>query len=286
MPRPKQRMLTIGAVTAIVIAVVAAMASGSRGAEEERDAPLLTVQTSPITVQTAYQAKALYPGRVRAGRRSQLGFERGGRLAAVMVDDAQMVAEGALLAQLDQRQLNAQKRAAQAAIAAAQASLTEAEASRDLASAVQDRQRTLLAKGHIAQQRFDDSTYGLRAAKAAVASAQARLAQARADVDALNVTLALSDLTAPFDGFVVKRMADEGTILAPGAPIFDFEEAGQTEFVSGVPIKAAKALTPGAAMTVTMGTAPYEAVLTSVVPAVDTSTRTAQLVLALPAQAQ
>lgn len=42
-------------------------------------------------------------GRVIARRRSELGFERNGRLAKVAVDEGDHVKEGAVLAELDTR---------------------------------------------------------------------------------------------------------------------------------------------------------------------------------------
>lgn len=281
----QKRRLTLGALTAIAVGIAAAMANGSSGSQNDQDAPMLSVRTAPVTVESVYETQALFPGRVRAGRRSQLGFERGGRLDSVAFDEGDRVAKGTVLARLDQRQLKAQNAAAAAQVSAAKAGLSEAQASKALASAVQERQRTLLEKGHISEQRFDDSTYALRAANAAVSSAKARLLQAKADAEAVSVALALTDLTAPFDGFVVKRMADEGTVLGPGTPIFDFEESGKTEFVSGVPINAASALATGSSFEVTINGEKHSATLSKVVSALDTTTRTAQLVLTLPESA-
>lgn len=277
-----KRTLSFGALTAVVIGLVAAMASGSHSSTQDEDVLLLGVETAPIVQQSHYRAQARYPGRVRAGRRSQLGFERGGRLAKVIADDGDMVAQDTVIAQLDQRQLQAQLAAAQAQIKAAEAGLVQAKASQELSAATQTRQKALLDKGHISQQRFDDSTYALRAARAAVSSAQAQLLQARAQAEAIEVSLSLSDLTAPFDGFVVKRLADEGTILAPGSPIFDFEETGRTEFVAGVPINAADSLDVGAQVAVTIDDQTFGATLVRIVNAIDTNTRTAQLVMMLP----
>ncbi|MEM7568350.1 MAG: efflux RND transporter periplasmic adaptor subunit [Pseudomonadota bacterium] len=282
MPALKKRTLGLGALTAVTIGVIAAVTSGAKTPAEADNFAVLRVRTIPIEIQEAYEAKATFPGRVRAGRRSQLGFERGGRLAAVSADEGDVVKQGTMLAQLDQRQLKAQLTAANAQINAAAAGLKEAQASQNLASATQERQKALLAKGHISQQRFDDSTYRLRAANAAVSTAQARLAQAKAETQSVTVALDLSQLDAPFDGFIVKRMADEGTILGAGTPIFDFEESGRGEFVSGVPIDVAQQLRVGQAMDVQFGTVVVTAKLSRIVSAVDTATRTAQLVFALP----
>ncbi|MEM9288740.1 MAG: efflux RND transporter periplasmic adaptor subunit [Pseudomonadota bacterium] len=282
MKKVSKPVLTFGAFTAIVVAAVVSLSSGASGRDDTQERPLISVETARIALQERYEIKATYPGRVRAGRRSQLGFERGGLLANVFADEGDVVSKGTVIAKLDQRQLKAQLVAAQAQVTAADAQVAEAKAAQDLAVATRERQRTLLEKGHISQQRFDDTEFQRRAADAGLASAKAQRASSKADRDALNVMLSLSDLVAPFDGFVVKRFADEGTVLAPGSPIFDFEERGPLEFVSGVPVDAVSGIKNGTKLAVAIGGTLYDASLDRIVNALDQNTRTAQLVLRLP----
>lgn len=288
MTRPKTKRtlaLSLSAAAALAIGIFFAMQPGIAEPSKEDGTPILTVETVPLVKLSAYDSDTLYPGRVRALRRSQLGFERGGMLAQVLVDEGQTLLKGAQLASLDLRAAKAEHAAANANLAAAKAALVDAKANADLARATIGRQAELLKKGHISQQRFDDARYGAASADARATSASAQILQAQAQLDAANAALSLSQLTAPFDGVVVRRMADEGTILAPGTPIFDFEETGIREFVSGVPADVASNIAEGYVGAITVNAKRYSARLKQKVTALDSSTRTAQLIFDLPPDA-
>lgn len=258
--------LSIGVVVAA--AAVFALRSGVADSADAADENLLTVATQPLSLQDSYQSKTLYPGRIRAQRRSQLGFERGGLLASVAADEGARIAAGTVIATLDQRALLAQKAADEASIAAAQATA-------DLDEATAQRQQKLLSKGHISKQRYDDARFSADASKA-------RLAAARAQLTTTAVALSLSELTAPFDGIIVRRLADEGTVLSPGMAIFDFEEVSDYEFVSGVPVDFVNKITEGQSVNVILNGASYTGTLKQKIGALDRATRTAQLTIALP----
>lgn len=270
-PSKARTVFIIGAVVAVAVGIFFAMKSGNADTQTQNDTPLVSVETQVLKRQTTYQSEALYPGRIRAVRRSQLGFERGGMLASVAVDDGQRIAAGTIMAQLDQRALEAERAAAQAAV-------DDAKANAQLAAATAKRQTSLQKKGNSSKQRLDESTFGAQSATARAATAQAQL-------EAVKVALTLSQLIAPFDGIVVQRMADEGTVLAPGTPIFDFEETGAREFVTGVPADVVGTMKPGDQFTVVVGGERLAATLKDKVAALDTATRTAQLILSLPPEA-
>jgi RND family efflux transporter MFP subunit len=198
------------------------------------------------------------------------------------VNEGERLAKGAVLARLDQRALKAQEAAAQANVTAAKAAFADARASSELAQATTRRQKQLLDKGHISPQRFDDARFAAASAQARANTAKAQILQAKAQLESARVALSLSELRAPFDGVVVQRMADEGSILAPGAPIFDFEESARYEFVTGVPAGLVASLAPGQAAQVTIGGGRYSGQVKQIVGALDGATRTAQLIIDLP----
>ena len=162
-----------------------------------------------------------FPGLVAARRQSALGFERGGRIDAITVDVGAQVRAGDVLAVLDTRAVTAQ-------IAAADAQTAEAAAQTALAAETEARQEQLLDRGHISQQRLDEVRTSTRAARA-------RQNAAAAAADAIRVQLDLAEMTAPFDGVVTARLADEGTIAAPGQPLLELMESGSLEIRVGLP---------------------------------------------------
>jgi len=201
-----------------------------------------------------------YPGLVAARRESALGFERSGRIDAIAVDVGDRVSEGQLLARLDMRALDAQ-------IAAADAQTAEAAAQTALAAETEDRQAQLLERGHISQQRYDEVRTSTRAARA-------RQNAAAAAADALRVQRDLSIVTAPFDGVVTARHADEGAIAQPGQPVLDIVEAGALEIRVGLPQAIAAGLETGEAHRFMLEGRPVDAVFRTSTGVVDRQTRT------------
>ena len=92
------------------------------------DVPALTVATEPAQSQQAYQSRRVFVGRIEALRQSDLGFELGGRLEQVIVDDGDRVDAGAVLAVLDTARLEARRAELTAALQQVRADLGLARA--------------------------------------------------------------------------------------------------------------------------------------------------------------
>lgn len=234
-----QRLQSIGSgfavlMAAIGVGVIVVLVSTMRAAdadvrqEQPGAIPVSVLEVEYLSDATISEA---YPGLIAARRESDLGFERGGRIVDVSVDVGDLVAAGDTLALLDTSALRAQ-------IAAADAQTHEADAQLAIARATEDRQRTLLERGHISQQRLDEIASNTTAA-------QARRAAAAAQANALRAQLALSEITAPFDGVITARLSDEGAIAAPGNPVLRLVENRSLEIRIGLSIEAASTLVEG-----------------------------------------
>src|SRR5688500_15708479 len=115
------------------------------------------------------------PGRLEAVRTSEVRARVDGIVQQRLYREGTDVREGQALFAIDPRELRAQHSAAQAALARAQATATNA--ARDV-----DRYQGLVAKQAISQQEYDTAVARLR-------TAQADVAQARAQVDASRLSL-------------------------------------------------------------------------------------------------
>tara|TARA_R110000868_G_scaffold86206_2_gene241831 strand:- start:15138 stop:16280 length:1143 start_codon:yes stop_codon:yes gene_type:complete len=225
---PKTTVLLAASLVAILVLSVSSLRAEAT-MQASTPAPL------PVSVIAAdYDGDArideLFPGLVVARRQSALGFERGGRIDAIHVDVGDRVSAGQVIAVLDTRAVAAQ-------IAAADAQTAEAAAQAALATETESRQEQLLERGHISQQRLDEVRTTTRAA-------QARQAAAAAAANAIRVQLDLSIMTAPFDGVVTARLADEGAIAAPGQPLLELVESDSLEVRVGLPPVLAASLVP------------------------------------------
>ncbi|WP_417488289.1 efflux RND transporter periplasmic adaptor subunit [Maricaulis sp.] len=231
-----KRRLGAGSAVALAALLVAILVFGVTALRAE--ANLVAAAPTPISVSVitaTHDPQAsiaeFFPGLISARRQSALGFERAGRIERVHVDVGDRVVAGDVLARLDIRSVEAQ-------IAAAEAQTAEAAAQTALASETESRQAQLLERGHISQQRFDEVRTSTRAALA-------RQNAAAAAADALRVQLDLSVMTAPFNGVVTARRADEGAIASPGQPLLELVELDQLEVNVGLPQSVAASFQPG-----------------------------------------
>lgn len=279
MPALKNRLQSLGAgftvlTAAVGVAILVILVSALRAADA--DVQAAEPGALPVSVLTVdYQDNAMiseaYPGLVAARRESDLGFERGGRIIGVSADVGDQVRAGDTLARLDTSSLRAQ-------IAAADAQTHEADAQLEIARATELRQRTLLERGHISQQRLDEAATN-------TAAAQARREAAAAQANALRAQLVLSEIMAPFDGVVTARMADEGAIAAPGSPVLRLVENTALEIRIGLPASAVTDLVEGEVYRFLTSDGTIEARFRTATGVVDVRTRTVSAIFDIEAGA-
>lgn len=130
-------------------------------------------------------------GIVRSDKEGALSFKIGGLLKVLNVDTGDRIKKGDVLAELDQREIDAE---------AARAATAAEKARRDLA-----RIEPLLEKGFISQQKVQD--------------AKSALDMAQADRRRVEFDRSLATIAAPADGVVLARHADINEIVAPGTPV-------------------------------------------------------------------
>ncbi len=213
-------------------AVFALSQRSDGGAIVATEAPRpIPVRVTAARSQDSLALSERYAGIAETRRTSSLGFERGGRIVSIAADVGDTVRRGQTLARLDTRALEAQ-------LASAEAQIREAESAQALALATVERLRPLYAEGLTPKQRIDE-------AEAALSQADARISSLKASADLIGVQIALSQITAPFDGVVTRRMADEGTIAAPSAPVLRLAETGEVEFRFGLPGRIAEGIAEG-----------------------------------------
>ena len=215
------RTTVILAASLVAVLVMGVSTLRAEATMEASPPPPLPVSVIAADYASDASIDELFPGLIVARRQSALGFERGGRIDAIHVDVGDRVTAGQVIAVLDTRAVSAQ-------IAAADAQTAEAAAQAALASETESRQEQLLERGHISQQRLDEVHTTTRAARA-------RQAAAAAAANAIRVQLDLSIMTAPFDGVVTARLADEGAIAAPGQPLLELVESDSLEVRVGLP---------------------------------------------------
>jgi RND family efflux transporter MFP subunit len=201
----------------------------------------------------------------------QLGFEVAGRLSRIRVGRGAMVAQGEVIAELDQEAVLAQVRQAEAALRAAEA---QAEMARDAAQ----RQERLQEGGSASEWQARSSASQARAAEAQVQVLEAALLQARA-------LLAKHTLRAPFTATVIQAPDQIGAAVAPGAPLVTLEQVDVLTLRVALPEATRPALRPGTPVHVeAVGgrTLTDEARVRVVIPSADPTTRRVPVEITVP----
>lgn len=154
-------------------------------------------------------------GYVEARHQTSVAARTTGRLAAVYVEEGDSVAKGQVVARLisdDQRAVLAQT---EANLALALARLEQARVNETDAKRRSDRRTEMLAQKQISAEESEGALTAAEAARAERMAADANVKVARASVDAARLELDKTEVTAPFDGVVLRKDAEVGEIVGP-----------------------------------------------------------------------
>lgn len=154
-------------------------------------------------------------GYVVAQRMAAVSSKATGRLRELAVREGDRVIAGQVIGVLENDDLLALQKQADAAVIAAQAQIKSAEA--DLAEARRKRERMLsLSRQKVVPvAEFDSVDAQLDRAQAQLSLAQANLLVVMAQAEKARVDLEYTRVRAPFDGTVLTKNADIGEIVSP-----------------------------------------------------------------------
>ena len=237
--------------------------------------PTISTEAKPMPVtverfvlETGYSASTRFLGVVEAASDSNVGFEVAGVLSALDAKEGDFVTTGQPLGRLDIRQQSA-------ALALAKAQEKEVAAQLELAKLNLQRVNSLLAQSLISQREADD-------ARLTVEATQARLETTQASVRNAEIVIEKSELRAPFDAVVSKRITEPGSIVGPNVPIVRLVSVGEREAHVGISPKFANMAEVGESYTLFIEGNAIPARLRSVGADVDPQTLTVLAVLTLP----
>jgi RND family efflux transporter MFP subunit len=215
--------------------------------------PAAEVQVAAVKRQSLTLTEDI-TGTVRAKTRAVLEAKVSGRITAMDIVLGQEVKAGEVLATLDDRELRARRESAEATLAQA--------------TADERRLAGLLATTAISRADYDAAKARLEVAKAALAEAQTLLDHTR--------------ITAPFDGVITRKLADQGDLAAPGKPLLEIERPDHLQIVADIPEALIGKLRQGMSLPVDIGGASHQATVAEISPAGDPNSRTFPVKLDLP----
>lgn len=156
--------------------------------------------------QKNFSAYLVFSGIVQSERSSQISSKVTGRIAKLYVDIGDRVKEGQLLAKIDDKDYRN-------AVERAKFDLERIKSQLELAKINFERAEKLIKSKSIPQAEYDSAKSNYESLKASYELAQKALEKAQID-------LAETNIFSPYDGIIVEKRADVGTVVSPQVPIF------------------------------------------------------------------
>ena len=244
--------------------LLAALGCGSNGAKTATEEPVIPVIAAKV--KRGNIASSIYTtGTIFPKQESMISPKTSGRIEKLYVDEGDQIKKGQPLVKLEQERLRI-------VVKESEASLKEAMAQLKNLEATLKRSQKLFEEGVIDSQRFDDTTTERDLA-------EARVQRARATLERVQQDLKDSIITAPFAGFVVEKMMNEGEMATtmPPSNIFHLVDTSRVKIECGITEEKRKAITVGKEVLIELDAYPDEVFtgeITTVNPMVDINSRT------------
>jgi len=208
----------------IIIALISVAFITSCGHKNENQESLETGNIIPVKVATVQSENVSgnisATGLISTENEAKLSFKIGGVIDKIFVNEGQFIKKGQLLATLKITEINSQL---------AQANLAMEKAQRDYARA---------------NNLYKDSVATLEQLQ----NAKTGLDVAKKSVDVVVFNRQFASITATADGFVTKKIANEGEVVSSGAPVLAINEirnASDWELKVGLTDKEWAIISPG-----------------------------------------
>jgi len=162
------------------------------------------VATGPIVVENQIDVVAL----------------RAGVITGIMFDVGRAVRKGEVLATLDDRQLAAERDAAESKVLSSEANLKDWEAETGVAEADLRRAQAMRDAGINTVEELDHARYKVIGSRYEIEKAKQDVSTAQHNLRALELEVEKTRITAPFDGIVARRYLRTGQSVAVGDRLF------------------------------------------------------------------
>ncbi len=160
------------------------------------------------------EALVVTSGTLNPVRLVEVGSQVSGKIDKLYVDFNSQVKEGQILAELDQSLLRAKIDQNNANYLSAKASLEKSRVTLDNLQKKYERAKTLFGKNLISFEENEAAEASFLGAKTDVQSAEARLVQAKSQLDSSRVDLGYATIRSPIDGVVINRLINIGQTVA------------------------------------------------------------------------
>jgi RND family efflux transporter MFP subunit len=208
-----------------------------------------------------------------------------GRLEAINVKLGDRVAKGQSVAKIEDRAIREQLKQREANLDVNKANVIQRDNDAKAAQAVLERTKTSFERGIAARQSLEDAELKYNSALSQVSVARAQVVQTQAQIDELKITLGDTNVVSPVDGFVGRRVLDQGAFAGANTVILSVVDISTVRMVANVVEKDFKRVQPGVEARVSVDVFPgekFSGEVSRVAPIFDPATRTAAIEIEVP----
>ncbi len=237
------------------------------------------IQRGPIARQRTFS------GELEALAQFVVAPKVSGRVEQVIVDIADMVTRGQMVAELDNDEYVQTVAQAGADLIVARANLSEAKSALEIANREFKRTESLLQRRIVSDSDFDDARQDLLVKQAQLKVAEAQTAKAESSLETANIRLGYTKVTAGWTGgddhrVVAERYVDEGQTVAANTPLLLIVELDPIVGIFSVTERDYAQLKPEQLVSLTTDAYPgerYTGRIDRIAPVFSTSTRQARI---------
>ena len=266
-------------IASIALSITAAAVAGcdkgeAADAKSEGTTPAPTiVGTENIVVATKADLASgpAISGNLQAAQEATVRAQISGTVLQTLVDEGSRVAEGALLARIDDRTIRDQYLSARSAV-------TSAQSAAEVAQRNLERNERLATAGAIADRDLETS-------RTQNVAAQSQLADAKARLTLQEKQLADAQIRAPFTGIVARRHVSGGDVVQPGGEMFMVVDPTTMRLEASVPAQQLNAIQVGSPVMFSVSGYPgrtFNGRITRINPIADPTTGQVRVVVSVP----
>ena len=212
---------------------------------------LHTAKTKIGTVTEVFPAL----GKVESSSQLTIAPQISGTLRALGPREGGSVKQGDLLAEIDTREIVANRDALKA-------QLSGARIAKATATTEYKRQLKLMQDGFVSKSKLDTQ-------EAAKYATQATVSSLENQIKALDVKISYGKITAPLDAGVIRRDGEVGDTVFPGKPIYVLSAHKGGRVIVAVPLSSLVKVKPGSTVELTSGSDVFKSTISRVNPSLD-----------------
>lgn len=200
----------------VLLLTAAACRRGAPG--EDAVPPVVSVRVAKAEIGTIAQPIELV-GTITARHEAAVSAKISGQIAEMPLLKNRSVRAGDVLAQLEARDVAAQRAEAAAAVATAKDAIAPAEAALENARRTYERRQGLFAKGGISKKDLETSQLDVSNAEGALKTAHGKVTETVHHLGSLDAQLSYAAVRAPFDGVVTDQFVYQGDFATSGSKL-------------------------------------------------------------------